>query len=203
MSSHHYDFLFKILIVGDSGVGKTAILQRYCNNTFDERYISTIGVDFKPMILNVGERTIKLQIWDTAGQERFMNITAAYFRNTTAVIIVYDVNNRDSLNKVYSWYGEVNEKTTQPNPVIFLVGNKKDENSNSLIDIEEAKNIASKLGNIKVMECSAKDNIGIKELFGSLVDIILEKIDNNSYLPKESQYVDGLTIGDKKESNCC
>ena len=100
MSKGSYDHLFKILIIGESGVGKTAIMQRFCENTFEPVYISTVGVDFKPKVIKVNNKTVKMQLWDTAGQDRFRNITASYYRGTQGVLIVYDVSDKTSFDKV-------------------------------------------------------------------------------------------------------
>ena len=99
-SRGHIDQMFKIIIIGESGVGKTAIMQRLCENTYDTVYVTTVGVDFKPKILEIGKKRIKMQIWDTAGQERFRNITASYYRNAQGVVIVYDRTNPATLEKV-------------------------------------------------------------------------------------------------------
>ena len=97
------DFTFKILIIGESAVGKTAILKRYCDDEFHEEMISTIGVDFKSKIVTYENKTIKLQLWDTAGQERFRNITSSYYRGTQGCLIVYDVTKRGSFEMVCSF----------------------------------------------------------------------------------------------------
>ena len=102
MGSHHrdYDHLFKLLIIGDSGVGKSSLLVRFADNTFSGNYITTIGVDFKIRTINVNGERVKLQIWDTAGQERFRTITSTYYRGTHGVIVVYDVTSGESFVNV-------------------------------------------------------------------------------------------------------
>ena len=202
MTNKQYDHLFKILIVGDSGVGKTAILTRYCDNNFKFQYLSTVGVDFKPKILTVGEKVIKLQIWDTAGQERFMNITASYFRNTTAILIVYDVNDKDSINKINVWYKEAKDKTGREKPIILFVGNKKDEGVVPVVDLELVKEFARKCGDYKVMECSAKDGIGVNELFTVLIDDILA-VHDPQQTPQEDEVVNVLYDTKEESSGCC
>ncbi|KAL7717642.1 Sphingomyelin phosphodiesterase [Entamoeba marina] len=195
MTDVKYNFLFKILVIGDSGVGKTALIKRYCQNTFDNHYESTVGVDFMPKILNYNNKTIKLQLWDTAGQEKFMNITAAYYRNTQGIIIVYDVNNKDTLDNVDKWFTEVNTRTRTEPPVVLLVGNKKEEDTTT-IDI--AKSISEKYGAVKTLECSAKNNVGVEEVFDVLVKNVMDKF-GNVEVAKTNQIV----LNEKKKSGCC
>ena len=125
-TKNDYDHLFKILIIGESGVGKTCLLQRFCENSFDSNFISTIGVDFKKKMMNVEDKKVKLQIWDTAGQERFRNITSSYYRGTQGCLIVYDVNDPVTLQKVAEWFTEITDRTLENPPVIYIVGNKID-----------------------------------------------------------------------------
>lgn len=114
----------KVLLIGDSGVGKTALLQRYIEGNFIHTLASTIGIDFRTKLVTVGDRAIKLQIWDTAGQERFRAITAAYFRAAVAVLFVYDITSRSSFENLNIWH-ELYAKNGEA-PVKFLVGTKSD-----------------------------------------------------------------------------
>ncbi|XP_034275628.1 ras-related protein Rab-35-like isoform X2 [Pantherophis guttatus] len=109
MAAKDYDHLFKLLIIGDSGVGKSSLLLRFADNTFSGSYITTIGVDFKIRTLVINGERVKLQIWDTAGQERFRTITSTYYRNTHGVIIVYDVTNAESFVNVKRWLHEIGQ----------------------------------------------------------------------------------------------
>ena len=99
--TEHIDYIFKILVIGESGVGKTAILERYCENVFNESLLSTVGVDFKAKFLTVDGKTTKLQLWDTAGQEKFRNITSSYYRGTHGCIVAYDVTDVNTFEKVF------------------------------------------------------------------------------------------------------
>mmetsp|Transcript_49208 Transcript_49208/g.71860 ORF Transcript_49208/g.71860 Transcript_49208/m.71860 type:complete len:109 (+) Transcript_49208:102-428(+) len=102
-----YDYLFKLLLIGDSGVGKSCLLLRFADDTYTESYISTIGVDFKIRTITQDSKTVKLQIWDTAGQERFRTITSSYYRGAHGIIVVYDVTDMESFNNVKQWLHEI------------------------------------------------------------------------------------------------
>ena len=104
-----YDHMFKVLVVGNSAVGKSALLQRFAEGNFDDSYVSTIGIDFKVRTINIDDQRIKLQIWDTAGQERFRTIGTAYYRNTHGVIVVYDVTSKESFLNIERWLHEINQ----------------------------------------------------------------------------------------------
>ena len=118
-----HDHLFKLLIVGNSAVGKSALLLRYAEDTYDENYVTTIGIDFKVRTIEVQGKRVKMQIWDTAGQERFRTIGTAYYRNTHGVILVYDVTSRESFLTVERWLQEIRQNC-EGTPKIVLVGNK-------------------------------------------------------------------------------
>ena len=120
-----YDYLFKLLLIGDSGVGKSCLLLRYVDETYQESYISTIGVDFKIKTIELDGKVIKLQIWDTAGQERFRTITSTYYRGTHGVIVVYDVTSGESFANVKRWLHEIDQNCEVVNRI--LVGNKNDD----------------------------------------------------------------------------
>ena len=119
------DYLFKVLLIGNSGVGKSSLLLRFADDVFHENFMPTIGVDFKIRTIEVDGKTIKLQIWDTAGQDRFKTITSSYYRGAHGIIVTYDINDRDSFAKVSEWMSEV-DKHSDKNISRILVGNKKD-----------------------------------------------------------------------------
>ena len=163
----NYDFEFKIILVGDSCTGKSYISSQYVDNFFDGSFIPTIGVDFKLKIINLKEKTIKLQIWDTAGQERFRNIISTYFKNCNGIILVYDVTNKESFKNISQWIRLI-EDSTQKNNCKVLVGNKCDLNDNRLITEEEGKKLAEDYDMI-FFEASAKTAKNINEIFNSLL----------------------------------
>lgn len=206
MGSHRdYDHLFKLLIIGDSGVGKSSLLVRFADNTFNGNYITTIGVDFKLRTIECNGERVKLQIWDTAGQERFRTITATYYRGTHGVIVVYDVTQGESFANVKRWLHEISENCEDVNRV--LVGNKCDD-PNRVVLKEDASRFASQMG-IQLFETSAKDNINVEEMFRAITDLVLtskrtqrENLDRptgNIRIPQNRP--NGGT--NKKKSSCC
>ncbi|KAK0179426.1 hypothetical protein PV327_005179 [Microctonus hyperodae] len=158
--AREYDHLFKLLIIGDSGVGKSSLLLRFADNTFNGSYITTIGVDFKIRTVEVDGERVKLQIWDTAGQERFRTITSTYYRGTHGVIVVYDVTSGDSFANVKRWLHEIEHNCDIVNRV--LVGNKNDAPNHKVVLTEDAQRFANQMG-IQLFETSAKDNINVEE----------------------------------------
>ena len=120
-----YDYLFKLLLIGNSSVGKSSLLFRFVENVWDDSFVPTIGVDFKLKTLEVNGKKVKLQIWDTAGQERFKNITASYYRGGNGVLVVYDITERESFDNLTSWLIEI-EKNANKNVYKLLIGNKCD-----------------------------------------------------------------------------
>ena len=123
--SAEYDYLFKVLLIGNSGVGKSSLLVRFADDVFTDNFMPTIGVDFKIKTLMVDDKSAKLQIWDTAGQERFKTITSSYFKGAHGVLVTYDITDRESFNAIQKWMGEV-EKHASDSIACILVGNKCD-----------------------------------------------------------------------------
>lgn len=120
-----HDIVLKVIIIGDSGVGKTNILTRYCEGIFKESYVATIGVDFKIKLIQHGDKKVKLQIWDTAGQERFKNITQTYYKGAAGIILVYAINNIESFRNLNSWIRQI-ENTSNEDSTVILLGAKSD-----------------------------------------------------------------------------
>ena len=167
-----YDCLFKIIIIGNSGSGKSSILNQYSDKTFDERHCSTIGVDFKIKTLSINNTNIKLQIWDTAGQERFATITTAYYRGAHGIFLVYDVTDRDSFDNLPKWVDDI-RKFAAPNPKIYILANKVDLDLNRKITEKEGRLFAENMG-AEYSEISAKENINIDTCFNSIAENLLE-----------------------------
>uniref|UniRef100_A0A674BS74 Ras-related protein Rab-35 n=1 Tax=Salmo trutta TaxID=8032 RepID=A0A674BS74_SALTR len=161
-----YNHLFKLLIIGDSNVGKSSLLLRFADNSFSGSYITTIGVDFKIRTVDIDGERVKLQIWDTAGQERFRTITSTYYRNTHGVIIVYDVTNPESFVNVKRWLNEITQNCD--NVCKILVGNKNDDPSKKQVDSHDAMRFGESVG-VRVFETSAKENINVEESWRPLL----------------------------------
>ena len=192
--------LFKILLLGDSAVGKSCLLLRYCENSFQESHLTTIGLDFRLKTVNLEDkRKIKVQIWDTAGEDRFRAITRNYYRGANGIILMYDVTDQKSFEHIRDWVEKIKEDAVEE-IIIYLVGNKIDLNNKRIITNEEGKKLAAEY-NIKYYETSAKNSIGVEEVFLSLIkemdDLFLEK--NN----KEVENPVNLNVKNKNKKNCC
>lgn len=175
--AREYDHLFKLLIIGDSGVGKSSILLRFADNVFSGTYITTIGVDFKIRTIDVEGEKVKLQIWDTAGQERFRTITSTYYRGTHGVIVVYDVTNGDSFVNVKRWLHEIDQNCDVVSRV--LVGNKCDcPPERRVVVQEDARKFADQMS-IQLFETSAKDNVNIEQVFSAITKLVLQQKKEN------------------------
>lgn len=168
------DYLFKILIVGDSSVGKSCLLLRFVDDTYTDNYFSTIGVDFKIRTIMFGGKTIKLQIWDTAGQERFRAITTSYYRGAHGIIIVYDITDRLSFDNVTKWFKEIDHLANKKIQKL-LVGNKSDLVSRRDVEYAIGKEFAEKLG-IPFIETSTKKSTNVEEAFICMVKKLTEDI---------------------------
>ncbi|KAH7512030.1 ras-related protein RABC2a [Ziziphus jujuba] len=171
--SSSYDLSFKILLIGDSGVGKSSLLVSFISNTVDN-LAPTIGVDFKIKQLSVGEKRLKLTIWDTAGQERFRTLTSSYYRGAQGIILVYDVTRRDTFTNLSDvWAKEVELYSTNQDCVKILVGNKVDRDSERAVTREEGIALAKELGSL-FLECSAKTRENVEQCFEELALKIME-----------------------------
>eukprot|EP01084_Bolivina_argentea_P091724 165090_1 len=178
MASESYDHAFKLLLVGDSGVGKSSILLRFTDNIFDEDIGATIGVDFKVKYSLAQKKRIKLTIWDTAGQERFRTLTSSYYRNAHGIILVYDVSSPQTFANLATWIKEVDMYTSYPDVVKLLVANKADRipmmSPESVVSNETATEFAREHG-MMFISCSAKTREGIQQTFDEVVNKILDK----------------------------
>ena len=181
-SSKHYDDLFKLVIIGDSGVGKSCILLRFADDTFTENYYSTIGVDFRFKCVDIGERKCKLQIWDTAGQERFKTVTSAYYRGADGIIIVFDQTDKESYNNIQHWIEDISRYSTDE-PAKIIIANKDDMAEEKKIVKNEDINELEKKTGLEVIKTSAKTGDNVEYAFKKLAQqLILER--NNRILSK-------------------
>ncbi|XP_053388141.1 ras-related protein Rab-8A-like isoform X2 [Mercenaria mercenaria] len=170
-----YDYLFKLLLIGDSGVGKTCVLFRFSEDAFNATFISTIGIDFKIRTIELDGKKIKLQIWDTAGQERFRTITTAYYRGAMGIMLVYDITNEKSFDNIRNWIRNIEEHASRDVEKMIL-GNKCDMNDKRQVSKEKGEQLAIEHG-IKFMETSAKASINVEEAFFTLARDIKAKMD--------------------------
>lgn len=158
-----YDYLFKLLLIGNSGVGKSCLLLRFSDDTYTNDYISTIGVDFKIKTVELDGKTVKLQIWDTAGQERFRTITSSYYRGSHGIIIVYDVTDQESFNGVKMWLQEIDRYATST-VLKLLVGNKCDLEDKRVVEHDVAREFAE-ANKMPFLETSALDSTNVEQAF--------------------------------------
>jgi len=177
-------YLIKVVIIGDSGVGKSNVMSRFTNDTFSADSKTTIGVAFatKSIVIDTatnedgqsqnGKKTVKLQVWDTAGQERYRALSSAYYRGALGALVVYDITNRQSLESISKWLEEIDRYCTQE-IVVILVGNKLDLNEQRCVTVEEGKALAAK-ENMFFIETSAKDAINIEKAFVLLSKEIIQ-----------------------------
>ncbi|KAG0176906.1 GTP-binding protein of the rab [Apophysomyces sp. BC1034] len=198
-----HDYLFKLLLIGDSGVGKSCLLLRFADDTYTESYISTIGVDFKIRTIELEDKIVKLQIWDTAGQERFRTITSAYYRGAHGIILVYDVTDQDSFNNVKQWLQEVDRYAAEGVNKL-LVGNKSDLTESKVVDAEAAKEFADNLS-IPFLETSAKSATNVEQAFLTMAKQIKDRMGSTiQQQPRSTVSVgQGATVPVKQSGGCC
>nr|pir hypothetical protein D1037.4 - Caenorhabditis elegans [Caenorhabditis elegans] len=172
-----YDYLFKLLLIGDSGVGKTCVLFRFSDDSFNNSFISTIGIDFKIRTIELDGKKIKLQIWDTAGQERFRTITTAYYRGAMGIILVYDITNERSFENIKNWIRNIEEHAAS-DVERMIIGNKCDIEERREVSRDRGEQLAIEYGT-KFLETSAKANLNIDEAFFTLARDIKSKMEQN------------------------
>jgi len=161
-----YGYLFKVVMIGDSGSGKSSVLLRFADNTFLDNIMSTIGVDFKSQTLKIGEENIKLQIWDTAGQEKYRTITSTYYRAAQGVVLVFDVTSEESFQNTKKWFSDL-EKYTEKSVYKILVGNKADLTDQRKVSLSQVEEYAQSMG-VPYIETSAKEGTNITLTFDQL-----------------------------------
>ncbi|KAI0713680.1 ras-domain-containing protein [Earliella scabrosa] len=171
-----YDYLFKLLLIGDSGVGKSCLLLRFAEDSFTDSYLSTIGVDFKIRTIELEGKTVKLQIWDTAGQERFRTIAAAYYRGAHGIIMVYDVTDEETFKNVKGWMQEI-ERYASEDVKKLIIGNKSDLVERKVVEYSAAKEFADALS-IPFIETSAKESTNVEEAFTMMAKVIKDDVDS-------------------------
>ncbi|XP_039024755.1 ras-related protein Rab11C-like [Hibiscus syriacus] len=191
--NHEYDFLFKIVLIGDSGVGKSNILSRFTRNEFCLESKSTIGVEFATRTLQVEGKTVKAQIWDTAGQERYRAITSAYYRGAVGALLVYDITKRQTFDNVLRWLRELRDHADS-NIVIMMIGNKSDLNHLRSVSTEDAQGLAEG-ESLSFMETSALEAYNIEKAFQTVLLDIYEIIRKKALAAQESGSATGVPQG--------
>ena len=203
------EYLFKLLLIGDSGVGKSCLLLRFADDTYTESYISTIGVDFKIRTIELEGKVVKLQIWDTAGQERFRTITSSYYRGAHGIIVVYDVTDNDTFNNVKQWLQEIDRYASEGVNKL-LVGNKSDLVQKKVVDYQVAKDFADQLG-IPFLETSAKNATNVEQAFLTMAKQIKDRMGSSNVSGQAGTGGDkvklsagaGQKVGDDAGGKCC
>ena len=196
--SQDYDYLFKVLLLGDTDVGKSSLILRYTEETFNSKLVNSIGVDFKMKKKEIDGKIIKVQIWDTAGHERFRSITYSYYRGANAIIIVFDITDKKSFLSITEWLKQI-EKHAKENVFKFLVGNKSDLAEERKVTFEEAKEYADE-HELPYIETSAKEGININELFESSIKSFLS---SNKYIGGDKNIKLNNQSTTSEKSDCC
>jgi Ras-related protein Rab-2A len=174
MASQQHEFLFKYIIIGDSGVGKSCLLLQFTDKRFETSHELTIGVEFGARVVSVGDTPVKLQIWDTAGQESFRSITRSYYRGASGTLLVFDVTRRETFEHVTQWLQDAQEHSNLP-MTILLIGNKSDLANQREVSTEEAHAFAQEKG-LTYLETSAKTAHNVERAFLDTAKCILAKI---------------------------
>lgn len=169
-----YDHLIKLLMLGDTAVGKSSLLMRFCEEKYEQNHVITIGVDFKMKTIMRESKKLQLQVWDTAGQERFRTITPTYYRAAMGVVLTYDITSEDTFNNVQAWMQNLMEHTSEGPPTqCVLVGNKSDLEEQRVVSRERGEKLAEQYG-IKLFETSAKTGEGVETAYFHLADRVYE-----------------------------
>ena len=191
-----YETIIKLLLIGNSGVGKTNFIFRYVENSYTTAHLSTVGFDFKSKLTKLpkSKKTVKLQIWDTAGQEKYISVNKSLFLKVQGILLFYSVTDRESFEDIKKWI-DIIKDTCYSLPII-LIGNKIDDENNRIVSEVEGKKLAEQY-KLEFMECSGKDNINVKEAFDKIGDIVIE---NNIGNKNNNIQLDGSQV---TKSNCC
>ena len=206
-STNDYEYLFKILLVGNSNVGKSSLFLRFVDEIWKENFVPTIGVDFKIKSIKINNKIIKLQIWDTAGQERFKSILSSYYKGANGILLLYDITNLNSFKSLSNWLIDI-EKNSSKNVKKILIGNKCDLNELRKIPMNKGKEFADTY-NMKFIETSAKNNVNINECFNILGKELINNLDSKSNKKDKIFHLnDDENIIDKddrvyKSGKCC
>merc|ERR1712087_1099797 len=195
-NNREFDHLFKLVLIGDASVSKTSLLLRFADDSFEDNYISTVGVDFRFRTVTVYNELVKLQIWDTAGQERFRTITSAYYRGANGVILVYDITNAETFSHVQDWLDEVH-KAAGESVTKLVVGNKADLTDLRKVEEDRASQYAQSV-NASFIETSAKTAVNVDKSFLIIAKQLVLKSGNS---PNQSP--SGIEEANSSNGKCC
>ena len=193
--SQEYDFLMKLILVGDSGVGKTNILSKYLKNDFDPDSKATVGVEFGTKNIEIDNKRIKVQIWDTAGQERYKSITSTYYKGAKGAFIVYDITRKSSFDNIDKWIGDLKNNGDE-NMIVYLVGNKSDLNDMREVRKDEAMTKSEKF-NIAFSETSALYGDNIHKIFQDLMEKVYINFYRNVNTNREKEINKGVDLNEE------
>ena len=204
-SDQDYEFIFKVLLLGNSNVGKSSLFLRFVDDIWNDTFVPTIGVDFKIKTFEIDSKKIKMQIWDTAGQERFKNIISSYYRGAHGILLLYDVTDKDSFKNLSNWLIEI-EKNASKNVLKVLIGNKSDLEDKRVISYNQGKEFADTYG-LKFIETSAKKNLNVNEAFETLGREIMiasaEKKITKQKPNKKISVAQAQDLNTQKKGGCC
>ncbi|SMN18903.1 similar to Saccharomyces cerevisiae YLR262C YPT6 Rab family GTPase [Maudiozyma saulgeensis] len=192
---------YKIVFLGEQGVGKTSLITRFMYDTFDDHYQATIGIDFLSKTMYLDDKTIRLQLWDTAGQERFRSLIPSYIRDSRVAIVVYDITKKKSFDFIDKWIEDVKNERGEENVILCIVGNKNDLTDERQVTIEEGQEKAKKLGAKIFMETSTKAGYNVKNLFKKIAKSLPEFQDSNSNIINETTGAASKTNNNAAGSN--
>ena len=204
-SGEDYEYIFKVLLLGNSNVGKSSLFLRFVDDIWNDTFVPTIGVDFKIKTFDIDEKKIKMQIWDTAGQERFKNIIASYYRGAHGILLIYDVTDKDSFKNLSNWLIEI-EKNASKNVLKVLIGNKCDLEDKRVVTFNQGKEFADTYG-LKFIETSAKKNLNVNEAFETLGrELMIASADKKVNKTKDTKKISVAKAQDlnvQKKGGCC
>eukprot|EP01083_Nonionella_stella_P273219 926752_1 len=176
MQQTSYDHLFKLLTIGDSGVGKTSLILRFCDDSYTDNFITTVGVDFRFKTVDINGKLVKLQVWDTAGQERFRTITTAYYKGAHGIMLVYDITDKKTFTQITTTWIETVRQNAKEKGEMILVGNKCDMNDQRQVSQQEGSHFAS-VNNMPFFEASAKSGYNTDEAFIAIANNLMQRDD--------------------------
>ena len=208
-----YDLSFKLIVIGDSGVGKSCLTTKAVKNNFEDYYQATVGFEFLTFSVKIEDKLIKLQIWDTCGQEQYKSLITNFYRNASLAMMVYAINSRESFNNINRWLKEIRIQS-HPDVKILLIGNKSDLENERVVSYEEAKKFQEENQILYFCETSAKSGLNTKEVFIEAARILYEEHNNYRLRSRNNSFVDNKLIKEeipqklgkkekKRSKGCC